>query len=76
MERINHNEVSVNQCKKLPRYLYHYTRINCLEDIFNDENGKKVCIRFTDMHFLNDIDEGIYFYKFLEEHKGEIIGRF
>lgn len=76
MKEINHDNVEINQNERLPRYLYHYTRINCLKDIFNDKYGKNVCIRFTDMHFLNDIDEGIYFYKFLEEHKDEIIGQF
>lgn len=76
MKEIDHNEVEINQSESLPQHLYHYTRINCLKDIFNDEKGKNVCIQFTDMHFLNDIDEGIYFYKFLEKHKEEIVGQF
>lgn len=76
MKEINHNKVEINQCKRLPRNLYHYTKIDYLKDIFNDKEGKNICIQFTDMHFLNDIDEGIYFYKFLEAHKDEIIGRF
>lgn len=60
----------------IPQHLYHYTKLDCLEKIFNDKEGKNVHIQFTDLHFVNDIDEGIYFYKFLEDHKNEIVQQF
>ena len=60
----------------IPEHLYHYTKINVLREIFKDPEGKKVRLRFTDMHFLNDAEEGIYFYKFIEKYKDEIVKKF
>lgn len=60
----------------IPEHLYHYTKINVLHEIFNDPEGKNVRLRFTDMHFLNDTEEGIYFYRFIEKYKDEIVKKF
>jgi hypothetical protein len=60
----------------IPKYLYHYTKINVLHEIFNDPEGKNVRLRFTDMHFLNDTEEGKFFYNFMKKNKNRIVKRF
>ncbi len=62
--------------KENHEYLYHYTKIDTLEKIFNDPKGKNVELQFTDYHFLNDKDEGKWFFLFLEDHKERIISSF
>lgn len=49
---------------KVPRYLYHYTKIDTLKHMFK-ENGK-VELRLTDYRFLNDAEEGLYLEKYLD----------
>lgn len=57
-------------------YLYHYTRFSTLEKIFNDKSGKTVELQLTDHHFLNDAEEGIYFYNFLMNNMEQIAQTF
>lgn len=48
----------------VPKYLYHYTKIDTLKHLFKD-NGK-VELRLTDYRFLNDAEEGLYLKKYLD----------
>lgn len=70
------NNDEKKHCEEPNNYLYHYTKIDALQYIFNDSKGKKVNLRFTDYHFLNDADEGIWFYNFLKNHGKDVVNIF
>ncbi|SOD15752.1 Protein of unknown function [Fibrobacter sp. UWB16] len=70
------NDMKKMYCEESDKFLYHYTKIDVLQHIFNDPNGVKVNLRFTDYHFLNDADEGIWFYNFLKNHKKDVVNIF
>lgn len=57
-----------------PKYLYHYTQIETMSKIFTG-NGK-VRLRLTDIHFLNDLDEGSYFLDFIRNRKKDLLNGF
>lgn len=61
---------------KQDEYLYHYTKIDYLEKIFNDPNGKYVTLLLSEYHSLNDAEEGIYLYNFLRDYKDNIADLF
>lgn len=70
------NDDEKKHCEEPDNYLYHYTKIDVLQHIFNDPKGVKVNLRFTDYHFLNDADEGIWFYNFLKNHGKDVVNIF
>jgi hypothetical protein len=57
-------------------YFYHYTKLDILKKIFDDQNGKNVTLLLSDYHYLNDAEEGIYFYNFLRDYKEDIVNIF
>lgn len=58
------------------KYLYHYTRLETLEKIFNDEKGETIELWLKDCHFLNDEDEGKWLVRFMNECKDGIVAKF
>lgn len=58
------------------KYLYHYTTLDVLQDIFNDPKGKFIELRLKDYHFLNDEDEGNWLVRFMDECRNKIVAKF
>lgn len=58
----------------LPQFLYHYTQIETMSKIFIGDG--KVNLRLTDIHFLNDLDEGSYFLDFIKNQKDLLLNEF